>query len=298
MKYQDVITRIQNDDFHDDIIQLTDAMHAKVYLYNKSPKLIFKFLLGDQLQKIEFVNDLYNSISREDNLTTTIYEYGMTDIKDVTFTYTVQSYLEGHQVADYPEDSLIKLIVEGVYEFTKRMHEASSEYTDLGIPNAYEIFEYFLDNTPESNMKEVLKTVMSDDKFSSILSSDEQYLFHGDLWRQNILINENSISIIDIDPLFFGPKNMQLAILISAYFLLTKILNEGNDHIDFNYLISLWPEEVDKDEILYLMLYFPIFIGLGKEQIFIDSPVDETTYNNVMGPLFLVIEWIDKKLQK
>lgn len=296
MKYQDIISRIKNDDLGDDITQLTDSMHSKVYFYNHHPKLIFKFLLGDQLDKVEFVYKFFNDISREDNLTTIIYEYGLTEIKDVTFTYTIQNYLEGDQITEYPNDELTKQIVNGVYDFTSRIHEASDEYTELGIPNAYQIFEYFLENTPDSQMKKVLKKVMRNNQFTSILSSGDQYLFHGDLWKQNILIYKDSISIIDIDPLFFGPKNMQLAILISAYFLLTKILNDGNDHIDFNYIISLWPEEVNKEEILYLMYYFPIFIGLGKEQSFIENPVDEITYNNIMEPLFFIIDWIEKKL--
>lgn len=296
MKYQDIISRIKENDLQDDITQLTDAMHSKVYFYNKDPKLIFKFILGDQQKKVEFAYNFFNNISREDNMTTTIYEYGLTDIKDVTFTYTIQNYLEGTHINEYPNDVLTNQIVENVYEFTKRIKSVSSEYSDLGIPNAYQIFEYFLENTTDSIMKEKLKTVMNNDKFTSILTSGEQYLFHGDLWRQNILIDNDKVSIIDIDPLFFGPKNMQFAVLLSAYFLLTKILLDGNDHIDFNYIISLWPEEVNKEEILYLMLYFPIFIGLGKEQSFIDNPVDDETYNNIMNPLFQIIDWVVKKL--
>lgn len=296
MKYQDLVNRVQNDELHDDIIQLTDAMHAKVYFYTGGPKLILKFLLGDQQEKVHFASKLFNDISREDNLTTVIYEYGLTNIKDVTFTYIVQSYLEGTQILDYPDDETKKLIVDAVYEFTNRLKEASSEYKDLGIPNAYQIFEYFLENTAESKMKEKLKEVMENNSFTSVLSLGDQYLFHGDLWRQNILIENNTISIIDLDPLFYGPKNMQLAVLMSAYFLLTKILNDDNDHIDFNYIISLWPEEVNKEEILLLMMYFPIFIGLGKEQSFIDNPVDEETYNTIMDPLFKIIEWVEKKL--
>lgn len=296
MKYINIISRIKNNDLQDDIIQLTDAMHAKVYLYNKKPKLIFKFLLGDQLQKEEFRYNLYNNINKEDNLTSIVYEYGLTVINDVTFTYSILNYLEGNQVTNYPNDELTTQIVKGVYEFTTRVHEISSEYTELGIPNAYQILEYYLTNSSDSLMKEKLKNVLAIDRFTSILSSSEQFLFHGDLWRQNILINDQSISIIDIDPLLFGPKNMQLAVLISAYFLLTKILNEGNDQIDFNYIISLWPEEVNKEEILYLMLYFPIFIGLGKEQTFEQSPVDINTYNNIMNPLFQILDWIEKRL--
>lgn len=296
MKYQDIISRIQINDFQDDIIQLTDAMHAKVYLYNKEPKLIFKFLLGDQLEKEEFRFNLFNTISQEDNLTSVIYEYGLTDIKDVTFTYSIQSYLKGEPVTEYPNDEVIPLIVQGVHKFASRLHHVSSEYNNLGIPNAYQILEYFLDNTPESKMKDKMKELMDNDTFTSIFTSEPEYLFHGDLWRQNILINKNFISIIDVDPIFFGPKNMQFAILISAYFLLTKILNDGNDHIDFGHIVSLWPEEVNKNEILHLMLYFPLFVGIGKEQAFIDSPVDEDTYNTVMGPLFQIIEWVENKM--
>ncbi|AIO17960.1 hypothetical protein KQ51_00056 [Candidatus Izimaplasma bacterium HR1] len=298
MKYQDIISRIVNNDLKDDIIQLTDAMHAKVFLHNKEPKLIIKLLLGDQLQKEEFRSNLFNSIYREDNLTSLIYKYGLTEMKDVTFTYSILSYLIGSPVSEYPNDELTKQIVDGVYAFTKRLEAASGEYTDLGIPHSLQIFEYFLSNSADSLMKEKLKEILQDEKFVMYLSKEEKYLFHGDLWFANILINEDTISIIDVEPLFFGPKNMQLAILISAYFLLTKILLDGNDHIDFNYIISLWHEEVHKEEILYLMLSFPIFIGMGKEQSFLEAPVDNETYSNIMNPLYSVIDWIQSKLKK
>lgn len=298
MKYQNIIDRIIKNDLQDDIEQLTDAMHAKVFLYKNDPKLIIKFYLGDQLEKVAFRSNLFNVIYREDNLTSLIYKYGLTEMKDVTFTYSILSYLEGLPVSKYPNDELTKQIVDGVYAFTKRLEAASGEYTDMGIPHSLQIFEYFSTNSPDSLMKEKLKEILQDEKFVLYLSQEEKNLFHGDLWFANILINENQISIIDVEPLFFGPKNMQLAILISAYFLLTKILLEGNDNIDFNYIISLWPEEVHKEEILYLMLSFPLFIGMGKEQSFIDDPVDNETYSNIMNPLYSIIDWIQSRLKK
>ena len=95
----------------------------------------------------------------------------------------------------------------------------------------------------------------------------ELYWYHGDLWRDNILVEDMKISIIDLASIIFGPKSTQFAILSSAYFKLNSILLEEEEKYDLDEMIHEWGEPLEKRIILHLMIIFPIVIDIGKEHI-------------------------------
>jgi hypothetical protein len=293
-----MILRILSNDLGEDIVRIKEDNFSKVYQINASPKRIIKFTLGSTLIKEKFREKLFHSIEDDRNVTPKIIECGVTNIGEEVFTYSIQSFLEGVPIAGYPSEDVINIVMQGIYDFSELMKKASVMFNDEGIPSLSEIFIYYREKAPECRLKVELEKLMNDEKFVAILSEDEQYLFHGDLWKDNILINQSQISIIDVEPCFFGPEGAQLSTLLSAYFLLSKILFEDNENIDLEHLLSIWPKQVDKERILYLMFYFPLFIGLGKEQGFVDFPVNKDTYHNIMLPLYRMIDWIYKKLDE
>ena len=122
-------------------------------------------------------------------------------------------------------------------------------------------------------------------------------MFHGDLWRENILITDNHVSIIDLTPIFYGPKQMQVAILFSAYFKLNSILLGKEEKFQLDGLIKEWPSPLNRKELLHLMYIFPVSLGLGKEQSFVENPASEEEYHSIMDPLHKIVQYLDEELE-
>ena len=74
--------------------------------------------------------------------------------------------------------------------------------------------------------------------------------------------------------------------------MLNSILYDEAQLFNIDLLFDLWPEKLDKKTILYLMLIFPITIGLMKEIGFSKDHIDDQSYEKIMGPLHKSINYI------
>ncbi len=276
--------------------QLHESIYTRVYLVDQEPKLIVKFDKQD-IKQIKFDQQLLDALNHGDDLTSLIYYISSVILREESFICTVSKHLPGQALTDYPSPQNVSNIMKAVHEFTRRIHVASDKFRDRDIPNIKEVLTYYLNHTPKCFLKTKLIELLEIPEFNQILNSGEQYLFHGDLWRDNILIADNNVSIIDLTPIFYGPKQMQVAILFSAYFKLNSILLDKPEVFQLDTLMNEWHTPLDRKELLYLMYIFPIAIGLGKEQAFLENPVSKDEYHSIMDPLHRIIHYIDEELK-
>ncbi len=269
---------------------------TRVFLIDQNPKLIVKFEKQD-IKQVKFDQQLLDALKREDNLTSEIFYVSSEKIEGESYVCTVSKHLPGKALQDYPSRHQIAIIIKAVHEFTRRMHAVSDKFRNMDIPNLREVLLHQVNHAPECFSKTKLTELLKNPDFNKILDTPEQFLFHGDLWRENILLADEHVSIIDLTPIFYGPKQIQVAILFSAYFKLNSILLGKEEIFQLDSLIREWPSALNRKELVYLMYIFPVGIALGKEQAFIENPVSEEEYHSIMDPLQKIVQYLDEELE-
>ena len=256
-----------------------------------------KFIKQGFKTKSKIDQKLLDALNHGDELTSLIYHISSVRIEGEVYAGTVSKYLPGQALTDYPSPQQLTNIMKAVHEFTRRIQLVSDQFRDNSFPNIKDVLKYFLNHTPKCFLNVKLNDLFDTPEFNQILNATKQYLFHADLWRKNILISDERVSIIDLDLIFFGPRQTQVAILFSAYFKLNSILMDNENAFQLDELIDEWPAPLDRKELLYLMYIWPILIGLGKEQILLDNPVSEDEYRSIMEPLHKIVRYVDDELE-
>lgn len=293
--YKKLIDDILNNS-HPNTAKIHETLHTQVYLIDEEPKLIVKFDRQD-IKQIQSDKQLLDALDRGDDLTSLIYYITPITLDGEPYVCTVSKHLPGKALADYPTKDQTILIMKAVHEFVRRMHVVSDKFRDMDIPSLREVLLHQANHAPECFSKTKLDNLLKNPEFNKILDTPEQYLFHGDLWRENILITENHVSIIDLTPIFYGPKQMQVAILFSAYFKLKSILLGKEEAFQLDSLIKEWASPINRKELLQLMYIFPVSLGLGKEQSFVENPVSEEEYHSIIDPLNKIIHYLDEEFE-
>ena len=120
-------------------------------------------------------------------------------------------------------------------------------------------------------MKDAGARLLDNPRYQELIRGQPQYLIDGDLWPENILLQEFGeeilVHVLDLDPVLLGPSILQPAILFSSCFLVSFLLDHRARKPDFDIdeLISIWPEPLDKHDLLIMMQVFPIALSLQKE---------------------------------
>ncbi|XMB86854.1 phosphotransferase [Mycoplasmatota bacterium WC44] len=298
INYKDVIDTILNksDKYS---YKLIHDKGTKVYLVEIDKPFIVRIAAGHE-GKYKFDEELLECIHEVDNLTAKVLYWEVREINGEKLIVQVQTYLPGIALNKYPNNLEKEAIVESTYKLHQRLCKVSNQFSSLGIPSVDKIIEVMVGNATDCILKKEAIKLLENNRFKEIIVSNETFLCHGDLWPENILLEKKSdkaeVKFIDLDPVVYGPKDLQPAILFSSYFLLGSYLFNQLYEFDIDELIKLWPEELNKNDILLLMLIFPIVIGLSKEMQFkSENNYEEEGYNQSLAPLLYSVNYIWKQ---
>jgi hypothetical protein len=226
----------------------------------------------------------------------------MREIENQICGIQIQTYLPGAPLDHYPHPVESRAIVKATYTLHERLCAVSSRFGSMGIPTIDEVSKNLLATVDDCPMKRTGATLLDDERYNELVAQQEHYLIYGDLWHKNLLFDhtgeETRVRIVDVDPLFLGPKILQPAILFSSYFLVSSLLyaSDCSHAFDLSELIGYWPEPLNKQDVLLMMQVFPIMLGLRKAYQFAHDPsVAPAAYQSnmklLMECLQVIWEW-------
>lgn len=300
MDYKRIVDAVFQDDQTLPCILIYDNGKTRVYQVSTPDPLIVRVLKGDtssyQLQAV-----LLEEVAAQDNLTARILYWETKTVENQAYGVQVQTYVPGKPVEEYPNGEQSKAIINAVHELQQRLCTASHKVNINSIQNIHTIIEQRYPFVKDCPIKTSAAQLLAQKRYLELISQPEQCVIHGDLWYKNFhleqLGNQINVRLIDFEPLILGPDILQPAILFSSYFLLSAFLFEPNrlDLFKIDDLLSGWPQPLKKDDILLMMLVFPIALGLLKEYRFSQaSGADPKIHRLEMEPFEKSIDVIRK----
>lgn len=300
MDYKRIVEAVFHDDPSVPCILIYDNGKTRVYQISTPDPLIVRVLKGDT-SSYQFQADLLEEVAAQDNLTARILYWETKKIENQAYGVQVQTYVPGKPIEYYPNDEQSKAIINTVYNLQQRLCTASSKVKTNSIQNIHNIITQRYSLIKNCPIKKSAAKLLGQKRYLELISQPDQCVIHGDLWYKNIHLEqfEHQIDarLIDFEPLILGPNILQPAILFSSYFLLSALIFEPNRLNLFNIddLLSYWPESLNKDDVLLMMLVFPIALGLLKEYRFSkDSHTDPKIHQLEMEPFEKSIQIIRK----
>ena len=219
----------------------------------------------------------------------------------MSYGIQVQTFVPGKPLEQYPNREQSKAIINAVYTLHQRLCAATSKVETSSISSIHGALKQMYSLVNDCPIKTAAAKLFGQERYLELISQPEQFLLHGDLWYKNIHLEQSRNNIdarfVDIDPLLLGPKILQPAILFSSYFLLYALTFVPNtlNLFDLDDLLSYWPEPLIKDDVLLMMLVFPVGVGLLKEyQFSLDSNTDPKIRQLAMEPLEKSIQIINE----
>ena len=300
MDYQMLIEAV----FHNDPILpntiLYDNGKTRVYRIDTPDPIIVRVVKGDT-SSYQFQSSLLEEISAQDNLTARILHWETKIIGNRSYGIQVQTYVPGKSLDHYPNREQSKRIVNAVYNLQQRLCAATSKFETSLISNIHNALKSLYSLVNDCPIKTAASKLFRQERYHDLISQPEQFLIYGDLWFKNIHIdqfrNKIDVRFVDIDPILLGPKILQPAILYSSYFLLSALtfIQKKIEFFDLDVLLSYWPEPLTKDDVLLMMLVFPVGVGLLKEyQLSQDSNVHPIIRQLAIRPLEKSIQIINQ----
>lgn len=115
--------------------------------------------------------------------------------------------------------------------------------------NILEEFHILAQEIKERDIRNIIKNILSNEKFINALEDDKVILVHDDLHRDNILYNQNNPIFLDFDGVMLAPSTYQLASHIAVNYLLYDS--------DFNIstVLDIWPEKVELEYLKGLIIF-------------------------------------------
>jgi len=273
---------------------------TKVYQISTPDPLIVRVLEGDA-SSYQFQAALLEDVAAQDNLSARILYWETKEIENQAYGIQVQTYIPGKPIESYPTGEQSQAIVHAVYHLQQRLCTVTSKVKTDSIQSIHNIIQQRYSLVKDCPIKGSAAKLLEQKRYLGLISQPEQCVIHGDLWYRNIHLeqigNETTVRLIDFEPMILGPKILQPAILFSSYFLLSALLFESTRQNLFNLdeLLSYWPVSLNKDDILLMMLVFPIALGLLKEIRFSHNPdTDPGTHQLDMEPFEKSIQIIKK----
>jgi len=301
--YKKVIEAVFNPNPQLPCTELYKGGSTKVYRVDTPELLVVRIASGDK-DYYEFQAELLEAIVGDDDITARVLHWEMREIDNQICGIQIQTYLPGAPLDHYPHPIESRAIVKATYALHERLCAVSSRFGSKGIPTIDEVAKNLLATVDDCPMKEAGGRLLEDERYNELVAQEEHYLIYGDLWHRNLLFDhaseETRVRIVDIDPLIFGPKILQPAILFSSYFLVSSLLyaSDNSHTFDLNEVIGYWPEPLNQQDVLLMMQVFPIMLGLHKAyQLAHDPSVVPAAYQSniklLMKCLQVIWEWGD-----
>ncbi len=297
MDYKEIIDKLLSDRLEVDFEVIHDHFRTKVYKLNYPTPLVVR-ISKDNIKKVAFDKALLDQID-DSSLTSKILYFEERVIKDENFLIQIQLFVSGYPLRNYPDISLCKQITRATYNLQNKLKRVSKNFEELMIPNIDQILSMITNDINDQRLIIEAKRLMENSRFKELSKANESYLTHFDLWPENILIDGDSVRFIDLDPIIYGHKLFQPAVLFSSYFLLGSYLFNEVEKFDIDQLIEIWPVDLVKYDLLLLMLVFPLGIAINKERQFkSDEQFNKDDYNESIKPLLYSIDYIWNEISK
>lgn len=190
-------------------------------------------------------------------------EYRLVD--RVEYTIEVQTFVSGKPLnLDISNDIEVN-VVSAVFQLHHRLSMIDSNIYKGQLMSIREFFPEVVKNGKNSIFKEHGLHLLNDKFFTDILNQDSQGIIYGDVWYQNILIDEDGkIGFIDLDPLLIGPEELQFSLMISSFFIYIYVQKNNIENFSLIRLIKLWPTPVDFEKVKLLLYVYPVLLGIIK----------------------------------
>ncbi|MBC8229769.1 phosphotransferase [bacterium] len=275
--YKKVIEAVFNPNPHLPCTELYKGGSTKVYRVDTPQPLVVRIAPGDK-DYYEFQAQLLEAIADGDDMTARVLHWEMREIDHQARGIQIQTYLPGTPLDHYPHPVESRAIVKATYVLHERLCAVSNRFACKGIPTIEEACKNLLDMVDDCPMTEAAGRLLTDERYNELVAQEEHYLIYCDLWHQNLLFDytneEMRVRIVDVDPLLFGPKILQPAMLFSSCFLVSSLLyaSDSSHAFDLNEVIGYWPEPINQQDVLLMMQIFPIILGLHKAYQFAHNP--------------------------
>jgi hypothetical protein len=246
-------------------------------LYNMSQTKVYKVEMPDPLVVRVVTAAQGNSALQldileaiDDDVTAQILHCETRQIGDEPAVIQIQTYLPGSPLDCYPSADESRAIAEATHTLHNRLCTVSERFHSKGIPTLGEISEGLLSLVDECPMKEAARQLFANTRYQELVANETQYLTYGDPWPQNFLLDFSTgnpeVSIADVDPVIFGPKVLQPAMLFSAFFVISFLQHSSSSGqmLNLDELIGYWPESVNRQDVLLMMQVYPILLTLQK----------------------------------
>jgi hypothetical protein len=290
MDYKRIVEAVFDEDPTLPCTLIYDNGKTRVYQIGTPDPLIVRVLKSDA-RSYHLQATLLEAVAAQDNLTARILYWETREIENQIYGIQIQTYVSGKPIEYYPTGKQSEAIVHAVNRLQQRLCAVSSKLKTGSIPSIHSIIQQRYSSVKDCPMKRSAAKLLAQKRYLDLISQPEQCVIHGDLWYKNIHLeqigNQIDARLIDFEPLILGPSILQPAILFSSYFLLSALLFEPArpDVFNLDELLSYWPAPLNKDDVLSMMLVFPIALGLLKEIRFSQHPdTDPGTHQLAMEP--------------
>ncbi|MDK2979985.1 MAG: hypothetical protein PWQ55_332 [Chloroflexota bacterium] len=303
MEYKSIIDAVFCSDAALPSTLVYELGQTSVYQVNTPTPLIVR-VIADDTSSYEYKQALQDETAAQDDLTARILHWETREIDGQACGIQVQTFIPGQPIDHYPDREESRVIVGAVYKLQKRLCAASVEIGTNNAPGFHNVIEQIIPLVDECSLKTAAIELMENERYLELIAQPEPCLIYGDLWYKNLLLEKKwgrtEVGIIDLDPLLLGPKILQPAVLFSSYFLFYAILFESDPFSVFNLddLLSLWPEPLDKEDVLLMMRVFPIGLGLRKAYQFAQgTDANPEGGQSVLRPFEQSLQLIDQLLE-
>lgn len=249
--------RFQIDLNYDNIYELSDVwsnLDVKVHDIAKN-SIVHEITTYEKKYIMKKTNhESIEMLKREKDLLRYLNDYIKTP-RIISFTFKsdynlkVLEYANGINVEDrsLTENEIKNTLREvSVLKQALKRYPYSHTYEDLDISAD---FLSTLNDINDSKIKSIGFDAYSNTSFRSCLDEDTIQLVHDDLHRNNILYDNEQPVLLD----FEGLKNTSSAYQLASHIAINYLLHDNS--FNLNYLLKLYPEEVERDYIKSLIIY-------------------------------------------
>ena len=247
-------------------IILKDDYKGKVRIINDKDKRI--------IDKTEYESN--EKLSKDEyNLVNMLYHFGLNDLEFYNLFFDKDkaikqfSFCEGITKNNPSDEDLKQLSIKlfNIHQFL--LHNDYLLDNEQG--NIIEKLCWCLDVLRDSEYSKTILGLLDDEAFLNSIRNERKVITLDDLHRDNVLYNNNGITLIDFYGLKKYPESLQLASLIT-----NQLLLYGDDRM--NIIINNWPKEIDYEQLVKL-IKFRIIKGLAFYEKYL-SKYNNDIYDN------------------
>ena len=210
--------------------------YDKKYIMKKTKRESMEILKREK-ELLEYINNYLK--------TPKIISYSLRD----DYNLKMLEYAKGINLdnRDLTEEEIKNTLKEvSVLEQALKMYPNSSAYEYLDIEKD---FLHLLDDINDQKIQKIGYDAYVNSHFRNGISNDIIQLVHDDLHRNNIIYNNEKPILLD----FEGLKNTSSSYQLASHIAVNYILYNNSFNLD--YLLKMYPEEVDKEYIKSLIIY-------------------------------------------